>query len=349
MSNPTLSSPRNGRILAAGAAAAALALSIYVVRRVDSAPRTDDAYAYADTVNVAPEVNGRIVDLCIADNQAVRKGDVLFRLDPRPFEQVLAKAQASLAALDQEIMLTRRTVNAQKLAAAMATTNIERARALSSQATDTRQRMDPLAGDGFVAADQLDQARTAEQAAKVQLAAAELDARRAEAAVSGVDALVARREVIKAEIAQAQLNLEYATVKAPCDGRVVGLRISAGQYAGAGHPVFTLVDTERWYVVANFRETELAHIRPGCSAQVHLLGEPGQGYQGTVESVGCGVFPEDGGGDANGLPKVPKSINWVRVNQRFPVRILVPGADPGRFRLGESAVATITGSGTSSR
>ena len=343
MKNEPNHKPWSGRIVTGALAAAAVGLSVYVVYRVDAAPRTDDAYAYADIVNVAPEVNGRIVDLRVTDNQAVRQGDVLFSLDARPFQQALAKAKAALVTLDQEIVLTQRTVNAQKFAADAAASSVARARVLASQATDTRERMEPLLPEGFVAAEQLDQARTAERAASVQLETAQLEARRAAAGVSGVDALVARRDVVKAEIATAQLNLEYATVKAPCDGRVVNLKVSAGQYAAAGHPVFTLVNTSRWYVVANFRETELDHIRPGRTAQVYLLSDPGRRYQGQVESVGYGVFPDDGGADVAGLPHVPRSINWVRVHQRFPVRILIPRPDLSQFRLGASAVATITG------
>lgn len=343
------SRPVFGRVLTAVLVAAAVGLSIYVVHRVDTAPRTDDAYAYADTVNVAPEVNGRIVDLRVTDNQAVHKGDILLRIDPRPYLNTLDRAQATLVTLEQEIMLTQRTVNAQKFAADSAQASVDRARALADQATDTRERMEPLLGRGFVSAEALDQAKTAEHAAKVQLQAAEIDAKRAKAAISGVEALEAKRNVIKAEIAQAQLNLDYTTVKAPCDGYVVGLKIAAGQYAAAGHPLFTLVDTERWYVVANFRETELANIRPGNPAQVYLLSEPGLRYQGQVESVGFGVFPEEGGNDASGLPKVPRTINWVRVHQRFPVRILISHPDLAKFRLGESAVATVNGLGLRTR
>jgi multidrug efflux system membrane fusion protein len=97
-----------GRALAALLALAALGLGGFVIWRTDAQPRTDDAYAYADTISVTPEVSGRIVDLVARDNQAVHKGDVLFRIDPRPFQDTLAKAQASLNALDREIELTQR-------------------------------------------------------------------------------------------------------------------------------------------------------------------------------------------------------------------------------------------------
>lgn len=344
--NESNSKSRSGTMVAGALAATALGLGLYVIYRINTRPRTDDAYAYADTVNVAPEVNGRIVDLCVTDNQQVHQGDVLFRLDQRPFEQSLARAEAALEALEQEIILTQRTVDAQQFAADAAASNVKRLKAIADQASDTRKRMEPLLPQGFVAAEQLDQAKTAEHAARVQLESAQLEAQRAAAAVQSVDALLAKREGLKADVALAKLNLEYATVKAPCDGRVIDLKTSAGQYAAAGHPIFTVSNTRHWYVVANFRETELDHIRVGYPARVYLLSNPGRGYAGQVESVGYGVFPDDGGADAAGLPHVPRSINWVRVHQRFPVRIEVANPDQAEFRIGESAVATVSLPGT---
>lgn len=317
----------------------AVCLGIFVIWWIDTAPRTDDAYAYADTIGVAPEVSGRIVELAVKDNQSVKKGDVLFRIDPRPYEATLTKAQAALDALDNEIMLTQRSVNSQKLGAAAASASVEKARAAAEQAADTLNRLEPLLGKGFVSAEQVDQARTAKRSAQSQLSTALLNAQTATAGISGVDALVAKRGVINAEIALAKLNLEYSTVRAPFDGTVLNLKTSVGQFAVAGHVIFTLADTGHWYVVANFRETELAHIKPGQAAQVYVLSNSDKRFPGVVESVGYGVFPDDGGSDVGGLPKVPRSINWVRVAQRFPVRILVEKPDPSVFRIGASAVA----------
>jgi multidrug efflux system membrane fusion protein len=319
---------------------AAIGLAIYVIRSIDQSPRTDDAYVYADTINVAPEVNGRIVEMPVADNQRVKIGELLFRIDPQPFEETLAKAEASLKALDSEIKLTQRSVEAQKFAAAAARANVEHAKAADEQAGDSLARLEPLLSKGFVSAERIDQARTAKRSAQSQLSAAVLDAQRAESAVSGVDALVAKREVAKADIAMARLNLSYTEVRAPGDGIVLNLKTSVGQFVGAGHPVFTLASSDRWYVVANFRETDLAEIKSGRHAQVYLLGDAHKRYNGTVESIGYGVFPDDGGAEVAGLPHVPRSINWVRVAQRFPVRILIEKPD-NAFRIGASAVAML--------
>lgn len=320
----------------------AAGLLSYVIWRLDTEPRTDDAYVLADTISVTPEINGRIIELPVRDNQAVKKGDILFRIDPRPFELALGKAQATLTALDNEIKLTQRSVNSQQLGAAASKSNIDRAKAAAQQATDTLERMRPLLSNGYVAAEQIDQAETAKKSAQSQLKTAILDADRAQAAVSGVDALVAKRDIIQSEIAMAKLNLEYATVRAPFDGNIIGLRISSGQYVAAGHPIFTLSNTGRWYVVANFRETELANITPGHPVLLYLLSDPSKRFHGVVESIGSGVFPEEGGNDVAGLPRVPRSINWVRVAQRFPVRILVKNPDPAQFRIGASAVAMMS-------
>ena len=332
-----------GRITAIVLTLAAIALGGFVIWRIDSAPRTDDAYAYADTISVAPEVSGRIEQLLVRDNQSVKQGEVLFRIDPRPYQEALNKAEAARVALDKEIELTQRTVDSQKFAAAAAASGIDRARATARQASDTLERMLPLLGKSFISAEQVDQARTAKSASAAQLEAALQDGRRATAAISGVDALVARREGLKAERELARLNLDDATVRAPFDGRVLGLRTTAGQHASAGHPLFTLADTGKWYVIANFRENELPRIAPGREARVYLLNQPGKPYRGVVESVGYGVYPEDGGAETTGLPHVARSINWVRVAQRFPVRILIDKPDPAAFRIGASAVATLTG------
>jgi membrane fusion protein, multidrug efflux system len=319
-----------------------LALLVVVIRMLDQTPRTDDAYVYADTIDVVPEVNGRIIGLPVRDNQAVRQGDVLFRIDPRPFEDALARNKASLVALDRQIELTQRTVNAQQYNAQSVRAAVERARAAATQASDTLHRLEPLLSHGYVSAEEVDRARTAQRATQAELNAAQLQAQQALAAVSGVDALVAQRAVVIAEIALAELNLEYATVRAPFDGRVVALKTATGQFASALKPVFTLIDTRRWYVVANFRETELKGIHAGTPATVYLLSDSGQRFHGTVDSVGFGVAPEDEGlALPGGLPHIRRTLNWVHVAQRFPVKILVDKPNPDLFRLGTSAVAVL--------
>ncbi|MFM0649355.1 multidrug transporter subunit MdtN [Paraburkholderia bryophila] len=312
-----------------------------VIWRVDTTPRTDDAYAYADTIGVVPEVSGKIVTLAVRDNQRVKRGDLLLQIDPRPYQYALQRAQAELAQLDAQIPLTQRSVNAQVFGAAGAKAAVIRAQAAAKQTADTLARTRPLITMGYVSADELERARTAQRSAQAELDAAEQQERGARAAVSGVDALVAQRSVLQAQIQTARLNLEYATVRAPFDGLVVELRTSIGQYVSAQKPVFTLIDTRHWYVIANLRENELSHIRPGTPATVYLMSDTGIRFNGVVDSIGFGVDPQDGASTANGLPSIERSINWVHVAQRFPVKILVDQPNPRLFRIGTSAVAVL--------
>jgi multidrug efflux system membrane fusion protein len=319
-----------------------LLLLAYVIRLWDRTPRTDDAYVYADTIDVVPEVSGRIVELAVRDNQAVKQGDLLFRIDPRPYQDALARGRASLVALDRQIELTQRSVNAQQYNAQSVRAAVERARAAAGQASDTLHRMEPLLSHGYVSAEDVDRARTAQRSTLAELSAAQLQAQQAAAAVSGVDALVAQRAVVMAEIATAELNLEYATVRAPFDGRIVSLKTSTGQFASALKPVFTLIDTRHWYVVANFRETELKGVRTGTPATVYLMSDTGQRFQGTVDSISYGVSSDEGGlALPGGLPRIQRTLNWVHVAQRFPVKIRVDHPNPELFRVGTSAVAVL--------
>lgn len=319
----------------------ALLLLGVVLWRVDHAPGTDDAYVYADTIHVVPEVNGRIVEMPVRDNQAVKRGDLLFRIDPRPYQDALDRVRARLVTLNEQIALTQRSVNAQRYNAQSVNAAVERSRALAGQATDTLRRMAPLLAQGYTSAEEVDRARTAQRAAQSELNAAMLQAQQASAAVSGVDALVAQRAEIEAEMAIAQLNLEFTEVRAPFDGRVAALRTTVGQFASALKPVFTLIDTRQWYVMANFRETELKDIRAGTAATVYLMSDSGKRFEGKVDSISYGVLPDDGGVVLEGLPRVQRSINWVHVSQRFPVKIAVQNPDPALFRIGTSAVATL--------
>ena len=333
--------PALGRVIGLLILVAAIGLAIYVVHYLDQSPRTDDAFVRADTIGVAPQVSGRIVGLPVHDNQAVKQGDVLFEIDPRPYQYALDRSRAALDGLEKQIALHQRDVNAQQFGAAAAKANIGRAEAQAKQAADTLNRIEPLLAKEYVTAEQVDQARTAKRSAEAALQVARRDAERAAAGVTGVDALVAKLGELRAAVAAAKLDLEHTVIRAPFDGTVVNLDIAEGEFAATGKPLFTLIDTRNWYVIANFRETALNRIRPGMKAEVFILADPNRRFAGTVHSIGYGVFPEEGGSSVSGLPKVPRSINWVRVAQRFPVRIRIDEPQADLFRIGASAVALI--------
>jgi membrane fusion protein, multidrug efflux system len=199
----------------------------------------------------------------------------------------------------------------------------------------------------------LDEARARKTAAVAALAAtraqhgaseaalrqARTERARAEDAIGQVEGTNARVAAAEAAVHAAELDLSYCDVRAPFTGKVVNLNISNGAFARAGVEVFTLVDTRTWYVVANFRETQLRHIAAGAQADLYLQSRPGQRFRGTVVGLGWAVLPENGT-SVQGLPRVERSLDWIRLAARFPVRIKVEDPDDS-FRLGASAVATV--------
>lgn len=320
---------------------AAIVVLILVIWQMQTSPQTNDAYVYADTIDVVPEVSGRIVEMPVRENQRVKKGDLLFRLDARAYEAMLVDAESRLASLDAQIMLTGRTIKAQQYNAESVAAAVARAQALVKQTTSTRTRLEPLVPEGFASQEELDQARTAEKAARAELAATQLQASQAAAAVTGTDAMVAQRSGLVAQVALAKLHLEYTEVRAPFNGIVVGLKTTLGQYVSALKPVFTLIDDDRWYVVANFRETDLDNVHPGAPARLTVMTDHSRVFDGEVDSVGAGVISGQGASLPGGLPFIERSINWVHVSQRFPVKIRVKNPDPGLFRMGASASAVL--------
>ena len=195
--------------------------------------------------------------------------------------------------------------------------------------------LEPLLPKGFATAEQVDQAATASRTAAQGLAAAEQKLNQAKTALSTLQTLLAQRPGAVAAVKFAELELSYCKVKAPFTGRVVNLNISAGAYASVGIPVFSLLDTRKWYVVANFREAEVRHMAPGSEAIVYLSSAPNQRFRGRVQGIGWAVKPE---GEIDlppaGVPYVKRELNWVRVAQRFPVRIEVENPDRRSFPHG---------------
>jgi RND family efflux transporter MFP subunit len=153
----------------------------------------------------------------------------------------------------------------------------------------------------------------------------------------------AQLDSARANLQQSELNLGYTKIYAPFDGQVVGLNISEGYYAHAGADVFEFLDARKWYVLANFRERELKSIRPGMTAEIYLWSNPDCRFEGTVEGISPAVVSQDDNTQVNGVPSVQRDLNWVRIAQRFPVRIVIDSPDPSVFRMGTTAVTTIKG------
>lgn len=393
---------RLGRIVSIAIVAAALITGALVISRTNQYPRTDDAEVFANFIGIAPQVDGPIVQLAVQDNQYRKQGDLLFQIDPRPYEYTLEKARSDLNTLEGQIVDQRRTIASQVSAVSAArantdsaTANVDRAAAAVGEAkanvssvqaaldsadaellyqTNNFHRIEPLLARQFVTVDQVDQVRTAVTArqqtvqqlrsqlllAQSQVVSAQAQLEQTKAAreqshsqlnqsqhsVLTLDPLTAQREGRASAIRTAEYNLNNCSVYAPFDARVTNLTISRGAYAHTGQQVFTLIDVRTWWAVANFRETQLHRVLPGMHAYVYVLSRPTVRYEGIVDSVGYGVTPDTtlvGPFTSSGLPDVQRSLNWVHLATRFPVRVRINAPETEPFRLSESAVVVIRG------
>ena len=325
-----------GRVVSATIVGAAVLLGIYVTRQYYVYPRTDDAYVRANTVGIAPHVSGPIVHLPVVDNQRVSEGALLFEVDPRPYQHTLDRLEAQL-------VLTRLDVQAYEEAIRAAHAEQVRREADAAYARQYLERIEPLLARRFVTANDVYNARTRVAAEEAAVRNAESEVKRAERQLGQLGDINARLKAAEAEVAEARLNVAYCSVRAPFDGYVTNLNITVGEYANEGRQVLSLVDDRVWYVVANFRENFLPHIKPGMAADVFLFSNPNRRFRGHVQGVGWALYQENGA-TVDGLPSVEPTLNWVRLSQRFPVRIVLEERDPeGPFRMGATAVVTIQG------
>ena len=347
---------------------ASVLVAIMAVWAYEYRPQTDDATIRANFIGIAPHASGHIVELGVRDNQFVKEGDLLFVIDPRPYEHAVANAKAQLVLAHKQVdgagkalKVADASIARAQAQRAAAEATVQRAEADSKNAADHLKRLEPLLARDFTTADQVEAARTrqltaakaVEEAQKNLTAAlagveqAKAESLRAEDAIGQQGDINGHIAAAEAQLAEAELNLEYCRVRAPFSGKVVNFNISLGQFARAGVDVFTLVDTRTWYVVANFRETQLKHIEEGAPAEVYLQFKGGKRFKGKVVGLAWAVVPEDGT-SAIGLPSVPRNLDLVRLAQRFPVRIQVENPDDS-FRVGASAVVTISGSAATKR
>jgi membrane fusion protein, multidrug efflux system len=325
-----------GHLLSGLVFAGAIAGLSYATRQYYVYPRTDDAYVRANTIGVAPHVSGPIVDLPIVDNQRLRAGQLMFVVDPRPYQAAYDNALAKLE-------LTRLQVRALENSIGSARAQEQQHRANAAYARQYLDRIEPLLPKHFVTADDVYNARTRYQAEQANVESAHSEVDKAQNDLGQLGNINTRIKAAEADVYNAKLNLDYCRVVAPFDGYVTNLNIAVGQYANEGRDVLSLVDDRVWYVMANFRENFLAHIRTGMSAEVFLLAYPGHIFRGHVQGVGWALYQENGATVA-GLPAIEPTLNWVRLSQRFPVRIILERPDPQfPFRMGATAVVTIQG------
>jgi multidrug resistance efflux pump len=325
-----------GRVLGLLIVLGAIVLSILVTRLYYVYPRTDDAYVRANVVGIAAHVSGPLVQMPIVDNQHVDEGDLLFVVDPRPYQSALDRAQAELALTNLQIKALEDTIRSAKARQ----TQLAAELGYDKQYLD---RIQPLLTRHFVTANDVFNARSRVEADQAAVSSAHSEVSKAQNDLGQYGDINARRQAAEAAVYDAKLNLQYCYVRAPFDAYVTNLNITIGQYANEGREVLSLVDNRAWYVVANFRENFLGHIRPGMHAVVYLLSYPNVRFHGRVQGVGWALY-QSNGASIEGLPQVEETLNWVRLSQRFPVRIVLDRGDPAfPFRQGATAVVTIQG------
>jgi membrane fusion protein, multidrug efflux system len=248
---------------------------------------------------------------------------------------------------------------------------VSRVRAEWTYASNNLHRVEPLLAKQFVTVDQVDRARTSEVAQAQALKQAESQFRQAQAAlqstlaqeehskstltqskaqheqsrnaVTTLEPLINQRGAKMSAIETARYNLNNCRVYAPFDARITNLTISEGAYAHVGQQMFVLIDARTWWAVANFREGQLQHIVPGMRADVYVLAKPTERFSGIVDSIGFGVTPDADvvGRFGEGLPDVQRSLNWVHLASRYPVRVRVQNPPQDLFRVSESAVVVV--------
>ncbi len=266
--------------------AAIAAFGMY--ERYTTKPWTRDGQIRANIVGIASRVEGPIINIPIRDNQQVKKGDLLFEVDPSTYESTVKNWEAKLL----------------------------QAQAAQIQAQQELQRQTQLYQSKVTDLRDLQNAQDSLAAAQANSAAA------------------------AAELDYAKLNLSYTKIFAPVDGYLTNMNTSPGTYVYAGQQILALVDSDSFWVAAYFKETQLHHVIPGRTARLTFIGRENQPFEGFVESVAWGIFDPDGS-TVDLLPKVNQTVDWVRLPNRFPVRIKVTGTPPIPLRIGQTvSIAT---------
>jgi multidrug resistance efflux pump len=278
-------------------------------------PYTSDASVRTFVVRIRPEISGKVVEVGVDDNQTVRTGDLLYRIDPTPFRIAVERAEAKLASAGQAVGASTAAVDA-------AQAQLVEQIAERDNVREQGARVFELVRTGVYPRARADQARSQLDAAEAQVkrAQASLEQARQELGPQGADNPQIREAL--AALEQARLDLSRTTLLAPGDGVVSNLQLNIGQYAAAGQPALTFLDARLVWLQAFLRENGLEYIEPGTRAEVVLDVLPGRVLPARVESLGWGV----GEGDVDpttGLPKTRQGTGgWLAPAQRFPVQLV---------------------------
>ena len=296
---------------------------------------TDDAYVQADTVAVSSDVAGRVVGIDVKDNQHVTAGQTLIRLDQRPFRTAVEQAKAQLASARLQVEALRASYRQRQaeLASAQDTLNYQQ------REFDRQQKL--LSG-GVTSQANYDQARNRLATARQQVASVQQQLAAVLASLGGDPDIATEDHPMvqqaQAQLDQAELNLSYTVIKAPADGIVTNVnKLPVGSYLNAATPAFSLVQTDHPWIEANYKETELTHMKVGDPATVTVDAYPGTTFNARVASLSPGT-----GSVFSVLLPQNATGNWVKVVQRLPVRIEVESLAPNQpLRAGMSVTTDV--------
>jgi multidrug resistance efflux pump len=329
-------------------------------------PWTRDGQVRAQVVQVTPRVSAPIVKLPIADNQLVKAGDLLFEIDPRTFEAALEQKRAQLDNTRDEIESLQQQVEVAKATVEAATANIKKANAairaytgrveqadaeykrqqiLDKQNATSKKRVESARANYIAVVNEKANAEAQLLEMLAQVSEAEANLGKATASLGAPGERNAQLRLARAEVREAELNLEFTRVRAPVDGYVTNLNLRLGSQAVANQPALALVDINSFWIHGFFRENFIRDIRAGDRAIVTLMTYSGTPLEGRVDSLGWGIAQQDGSTGFDLLPNISPTFEWIRLAQRVPVRIhLDPVPEEINLRVGTTAsVLVMTG------
>ncbi|MCG9652555.1 HlyD family secretion protein [Vibrio vulnificus] len=296
----------------------------------DSHPSTEDAYVRAKILSVAPQVQGQVVTVEAKDFQAVNKGDLLLKIDARPY--LLAVKQAKAA---YQLAVQQHDVADKQVTEALA--GLDAARSNLTEAQLEYKRIDSLVAHKLASAQDLDTAKNklANAQASLEQARASVEKAIANRGEEGAEAAVVQQAA--AQLAQAELNLSYTDITSPVDGIAGEINTHVGSVVSVGQTLFPVIIKDSYWVRANFKETDLTHIKPGMEAEVVIDMYPDRVWKATVEELSPAS-----GTSFSLMPPENATGNWVKIKQRFPVRLAlnVP-KDAPQLRVGASTEVTV--------
>src|SRR5579859_2481348 len=314
-----------------------LALGWYYERFIAPYESTDDALIEAHVTAIAPQVAGRVLEVAVRDNQEVRQGDVLVRIDPRDYQAKLDQARANLTGARSRLEQAKAQLAVDEAKAGQERAGVTAAEAEASRAQADLKRYEAVESRA-VSRSQMDLAETQARSsqAQVEVARNKALAAEAQAGLSRANIATATADAQQAEAAvrQAELDLSYTQITAPADGFVTRRTVETGAYAQPGQALLAIVPREVW-VVANFKETQLTHMRPGQPVQIKVDAYPQTTFHGHVDSIQAGS-----GARFSLMPPENASGNYVKVVQRVPVKIVLDEAMGSGHLLGPGMSVT---------